>query len=177
MEELTWNEVFAIAEHFDVSDVEVCIKLKIDISMCMVARNLQETSSLFQPTIDMDFKKYSALFPAPKAKKDTTENADDGPAKRGRKTRKIKDAYEAIPRDYIPVDGFIEQYGVSLSVLRRHKHFDHIPETGQVNVRKKALVHGGEKVLCIWRDQPVIQDHAEDTDSEDSDKYMKSLEE
>lgn len=159
MHGLTWNQIFAIVEHFDTTDEEVCERFKLSIKEFEIARSLQKEEGLFQPDADIDFSLYNNIFPqkglfdAEEAKTPTSETENgDTPLKRGRKTRKIKDAYEALTSEKIPIDDFIKTHGVSLSVLRRHKNFDHIPETGQVNVRKISLVKNGERILCIWRE-------------------------
>lgn len=175
---LSWNDRFPILEHYDLTDQEICQFFDVTLVELEAARTLREQNNYFQPTsIDpLMFKDYVKLFRAgedpapvlkkkkvapkkeatPTAKKKATPKAKKatGDGKRGRKTHKIKDAYEAIPYEKVPVEEFMEKHNVSLSVLRRHSHFDHIPEKGKVRVRKSELVKGEEKVLCIWRESP-----------------------
>ena len=163
MTNINWNSVFAIKKHYNVSDEEICAKLGIPPNQLKIAKDMYENSGLFQTNDEIDLARYDALFKKPqkaktpttqKTSNPTTEKPKDPPRKRGRKTTKIKDAYEAIPREPMLVSEFMEQHGVSLSVLRRHRDFDHIPETGKVNVRKYLLEGASEKELCIWRAQP-----------------------
>lgn len=177
---LNWNQRFALIEHFKLNDKEVCNLFGVTGPELDTARKLRKESGLFEPDKTMDFKHYELLIKskrkqtitAPEEKKTvviTKETItkpkpaeppkpkvkeENSGKKRGRKTHKIKDAYEAIPREPVPVDEFMLDYNVSLSVLRRHKNFDHIPETGQVNVRKIFLQDCDEqKTLCIWREE------------------------
>ncbi len=77
------------------------------------------------------------------------------PQKRGRKGDKITTALCAVPTTPSPVADFIQQYGVSLPVLRQSKRFiekltpEVAAQIGRINVRQDKAT----KVLMIWRDQ------------------------
>ena len=168
MQNLSWNQRFAIIDHFELNDQQACAAFGITEPELSMAQKLRESANLWEPDTSLDFSRYEelikvvkpeALKPSKSAtqkpKNDTTEKANEATPRRGRKTHKIKDAYEAVPFEPVPVDEFRKQYDVSLSVLRRHKDFDHLKEKGQVNVRKTYLNRNDEeKVLCIWRERP-----------------------
>ncbi len=149
VENLNWNQRFALIEGFDLADDETITMLKVNPKELKMAKRLRKESGLFDSDPYIDLEMFRPLLEAIRG----TDKPKPA-AKRGRKTHKIKDAYEAIPYDKVPVEEFMKEHDVSLSVLRRHKHFDHKPELGKVNVRKYELVHGGEKILCIWRTKP-----------------------
>lgn len=164
MQELNWNQRFGIIEHFGLTPEQACEFFSIPHNELEAARKLQEEAHLFKPDFNINFKVYEARAEKVKRISDTTEkpiiSTTEKPItapqkKRGRNTHKIKDAYEAIPREKVPVEEFRKEYGVSLSVLRRHKHFDHIKEQGQVRVRLAKLNQKDEeRTLCIWRERP-----------------------
>jgi viroplasmin and RNaseH domain-containing protein len=88
------------------------------------------------------------------AKPETATKKVKEPQKRGRKGDKITVALTAIPLVPVSVDSFINQYGVSLAVLRQSKRFIAKLDTatqasiGQVNVRQDKTT----KQLMIWRE-------------------------
>ncbi len=160
MPELTWNQRFAIIDYFNPSDEDICKVFNISQEELQSARELRSQGFFDPDSGNIEVKEYSKDFKvpikeeAPKPIDPTAEKAIKPPtqkAKRGPKGTKIKIAYEAIPSEPTPVDEFMKKYNVSLSVLRRHSHFDHIPETGKVTVRKRTVEGREEKVLCVWR--------------------------
>jgi hypothetical protein len=170
MTTLNWNQRFAIIDYFNPSDEDICKVFDVTQRELNVARDLRQ-QGMFKPEPDaVNTEAYATQFSqetniaiTPKAKTDTTPKTKSSPipkkkvpAKRGRKTHKVKDAYEAMTDVPMPVDEFMKKHNVSLSVLRRHAKFDHIPETGKVNVRKHKIEINGivENVLCVWREKP-----------------------
>jgi hypothetical protein len=71
------------------------------------------------------------------------------PKKRGRKGTKILDAFQAVPETPTPVDAFMQNYEVSLPVLRQASRFDKSGLTGRVRVKKDK----DSKTLMIWREE------------------------
>lgn len=156
MQELNWNQRFGIIEHFGLTDEQACTFFAMPPNELQAARKLQEEAHLFKPDYNINFSVYEARARLIKGAPDTTEKPINVPKrKRGRDTHKVRDAYDAIPREKVPVEEFRKKHGVSLSVLRRHKHFDHIKEQGQVRVRLAKLNQTDtERTLCIWREEP-----------------------
>ncbi len=180
MKDLSWNDRFAIIDHFKLEDGPACLLLMVSPHELRLAKGLRKDSGLFDPSTDIDFSQYETqvklandAFDLPENMVPsvfTTEEPKDAPTyepkdeepetptpakRRGRKTRKIKDAFDAIPYEPTPVEQFRTAHGISVSVLRRHKHFDHRPELGKVNCRLYRLHKDDtEKVLCIWRSKP-----------------------
>ena len=172
-ERMSWNLRFALMNHFKLSDERACEVLKVTSDELKTAKYLRDNNGYFKPDTNVDFGQYEHLVnppTTPKAKNDTTQKAKNDTTqkpkndttqnpksatsgrKRGRPGDKIKKAYAAITTDKVPVEDFMSEHHVSLSVLRRHRDFDHLKETGQVNVKKVKLNESDkEKVLCIWR--------------------------
>jgi len=159
MNKSNWNELFVIMDGLELTNEEAQ-KMFGPIERLEEAQKLRKDSGIFEPSdLDrqfVDLEHYRPLIEKIRGPKDEEVVKKQLPSqKRGRKTHKIRDAYEAIPYEHAPVEVFRKAHNVSVSVLRRHKHFDHAPELGKVNVRLYPL-HGNdkEKVLCIWRDRP-----------------------
>ena len=164
-EKMSWNLRFALIDHFALSDQRTCEVLNVTLDELKTARFLREKNGYFTPEKNVDFSQYEHLVNPPatqEANNDTTPkpNNDTTPKptatttgrKRGRPGDKIKKAYAAITDRKVPVEEFMAEHDVSLSVLRRHRDFDHQKETGQVNVKKVKLNDTDkEKTLCIWR--------------------------
>jgi len=190
IEDLEWNDRFAIITHYDLNEQEACNVLNVDAEKLRAATRMHKMGYFTtEPTVDFllfadKIKKMRNDAPSkiqipdvpdvvrvpeipetvrvpegtatPKPKDSTTQNPKDHTTpkakKRGRPGDKIKKAYAAVTAEKVPVDEFREQHNVSLSVLRRHKDFDHLKETGKINVKKVVLPGDTEKTLCIWRD-------------------------
>jgi len=178
MPEKNWNEVFALQEHYNLTDKQICFGLNLNDELFAAAAILRKEKGYFAPDGTIDFALWdewaeglthvqdnSVIIeeddvtivenpePVEKPKTPTTQKAKNPTAPKAKRGHKIKDAYEAIPAEKVPVEEFRARFDVSLSVLRRHKHFDHIPETGQVRVKKVKLPGDSEKTLCIWREK------------------------
>lgn len=87
-------------------------------------------------------------------KPETASKRPKVPQKRGRKGDKIIKALTSIPTTPVSIEGFMEEYGVSLAVLRQSKRFIEKLEPaiqaqiGRVNVRQDKQT----KKLMIWRE-------------------------
>lgn len=155
---INWNQLFVIMDELELTNEEAQ-QMFGPIPRLEKAQELRINSGIFEPSdLDresVDLEPHRITIAKIRGTQDEKAEQERPPAKRGRKTRKIKDAYEDIPYEPVPVAQFREAHSVSLSVLRRHRNFDHRPELGKVNVRLHYLNEGDkEKTLCIWREKP-----------------------
>lgn len=174
---LSWADRFALIDHFQPTDVQVCNVFGLSNDELETARELRQAGT-FGVANMFDANKYGNPFTASastgstdrptKAKPATihTKPAGDDvkpetatkrakvPQKRGRKGDKIQLALMAVPTTPVSVDDFRKQHGISLAVLRQSKRFISKMEKpvqeqiGEVKVRQDK----DTKVLMIWRE-------------------------
>lgn len=167
---LSWSERFALIDHFQPTDSQICSVFNLTQAELDTARQLRSAGT-FVSTSDIDVNKYADLFSntvahtssvsfsntkkstatvhtRPEVTKKTT------PQKRGRKGDKIARALQSVPQTPVPVTEFIKQHNVSLAVLRQSKRFlatldsDVAKAIGKINVRQDKT----SKQLMIWRE-------------------------
>lgn len=142
---LSWADRLVLIEKFALTDAEACHAFGVDDRELANVKHLQ-SRGIFGPT-DINTEIYSAYFG-----KMRSGDVDTAAAKvykpKGARPSKITQAFEAIGATAQPVDGIVEQYGVSLAVLRQSKRFDKTG-TGQVHIRKDK----DTGVLMVWREQ------------------------
>jgi len=149
-ETLTWNQCFALIDHYKPNDNTICSVLGVSADELQTARQMRSTG-LFTAATNIDVEKYKNLFPT--ATVHTRPSTEPGTSprvkiakKRGRKGNKIQNAFLAVPAQPVPAEEFAEKNNVALSVLRQSKRFDKTG-LGPVNVRMNRET----KVLMIWR--------------------------
>lgn len=157
---LTWNDRFALIDHFKPSDDQACTAFGVTDKELSAARGMLAAGAL-TPTQNIDAKSYSKLFntgsttiskpstTSTSVKPATATKSIKVPKKRGRKGDKIITAFKAIPSAPTSVDTFAKDNNVSVAVLRQSKRFDKSGVSGQVRVKKDK----GSNTLMIWRDQ------------------------
>ena len=162
---MTWNQRFALIDHYQPSDKQICSAFGVQQNELDTARQLRSTGQ-FIPASDVDVVSYASLFELPTSKEGSTSIKRTSPTsapitatkrmpepkKRGRKGDKIKNAFAAIPTTATPAEDFAQKRGVSLTVLRQSKRFDPQHDAGKVHVKKVVMKEGEEKVLAIWRE-------------------------
>lgn len=175
MKTLSWGERFALMNHFKASDAAVCQLFDVTPDELATARDLLAAGT-FIPSTSIDVTLFAEQFsgvniqiPAPVqpttmqttatptsntfAKPESAGRKPVVPKKRGRKGDKIQTALMSVPTTPVPVDKFMEQYGVSLAVLRQAKRFaaahgeEFAANVGNINVRQDKET----KVLMIWK--------------------------
>lgn len=168
---LSWNDRFAIIDHYQPTDEQICKVFNLSEDELSTARQLRQ-SGTFVPSQTLDVSKYSNLFTAasPIASTPTAKTATatvhtkpqtatkkavmKTPQKRGRKGDKIVKAFMAVPTTPVSVEEFMKQHNVSLAVLRQSKRFiQKMDQTtaqmiGRVNVKQDKST----KQLMIWRE-------------------------
>lgn len=173
---MSWNDRFALINHYNPADDAICAAFGVDKSELDTARGLLATGS-FAANPQLDVNKYSNVFAstggvvptagtkgsAPVGKKvsatvhakpESATKKAKVPQKRGRKGDKIHRALQAVTTTPVAVDSFLKQYGVSLAVLRQSKRFlEKMDPTvakkiGKINVRQDK----SSKQLMIWRE-------------------------
>lgn len=180
---MSWGDRFAVIDHFTPADSQVCTAFGVTQDELDTARTLRAAGT-FIATPNMDVSKYSNVFvssdlpstqptkgtvhmnttktpsatthtmPDTLAKPETASKPVKQPQKRGRKGDKILKALQSVPTTQMPVDTFIQQFGVSLAVLRQAKRFvaglDPVQAQtiGKINVRQDKAT----KKLMIWRE-------------------------
>lgn len=165
---LSWNDRFALIEHYKATDVQVLQAFGVTQDELNVARDLKEAGT-FSGKSTIDVSSYSHLFTgvtaqsktATSTKRPTATASSQAPQtatkksptakKRGRQGIKIANAFKAIPGAQVPAQQFASQHGVSLAVLRQSKRFDKHPELGIVKVKKDKT----SQTLMIWREPTV----------------------
>lgn len=163
---LSWNDRFALIDHFKPTDEDICKVFGVTTSELDTARNLRKTGAIV-PTPNIDVNSYTKLFGNIKSTqkrssgattvKKTSTNQEKPltatkpikpPKKRGRKGDNIVKAFKAIPSTPTPVQEFAKNNGVSVAVLRQSKRFDTTGTSGKVYVKKDK----NTKTLMIWRE-------------------------
>lgn len=165
---LSWNDRFAVLDHFKPSDAEACSAFNVTQDELKTAREMR-TAGAFTATPGIDVDSYASLFstsdastkaPRRTTSTSTTKTPSDGtkpatatkkvkePQKRGRKGDNIAKAFGAIPSTPTAVDAFAAAHGVSVAVLRQSKRFDKSGSAGAVHVKKDK----DSKTLMIWRE-------------------------
>lgn len=153
MKVMSWNDRFALINHYKPSDPVICKAFNVEQDELETARQLLAAGS-FSVNSQFDVAKHNDIFaqpvgdgvppkatPAPvkaipvakktskkggatvHAKPETATKKAKVPQKRGRKGDKISRALQAVTTTPVAVDSFIKQYGVSLAVLRQSKRF------------------------------------------------------
>ncbi len=69
------------------------------------------------------------------------------PKKPGRKSTKIRDAYDAITNEPQSLNDLLTKFDVSMGAMKQHKRFDPFPERGKIHTKTIA------KVTMIWREK------------------------
>lgn len=169
---MSWSDRFALIEALKPSDAQVCATFGLTTDELATARKLRDAGA-FRPTPNFDVTNYANVFttgsaPAATSTPTATKGKSGGtttftkpesatkkakvPQKRGRKGDKIATALAAVPTTRTPINTFMQQYGVSLAVLRQSKRFlaklDPAVATkiGKINVRLDKAT----KELMIW---------------------------
>lgn len=170
---MSWPDRFALIEHYKPTDAQICSTFGLTKDELDTARMLQAAGT-FRASTTLDVARYANAFSADGsatlAAGSTVKSAKEGattftkpetaskkakvPQKRGRKGDKIATALAAVPTSRVPVETFIDQYGISLAVLRQAKRFlsklpaDQAASIGKINVRQDKAT----KALMIWRE-------------------------
>lgn len=180
---MSWGDRLAVIDHFSPTDSQVCTTFGVTQDELDIARTLR-TAGTFVATPNMSVSKYANVFgssnlppnvqhkgivhvnttkrststthtmPDILAKPETVSKPVKQPQKRGRKGNKILQALQSVTTSHVPVDMFIQQYGVSLAVLRQSKRFvagldpAQAQLIGKINVRLDKTT----KKLMIWRE-------------------------
>lgn len=181
---MSWGDRLAVIDHFSPADGQACAVFGVTQDELDTARSLQAAgtfiatpnldvskySNVFvssdvpstQPTkgtvhMNTGIKTPSATthtMPDTLSKPETASKPVKQPQKRGRKGDKILKALQSVPTTQMSVDAFIQQYGVSLAVLRQAKRFvagldpAQAQTIGKINVRQDKAT----KKLMIWRE-------------------------
>lgn len=177
---LSWPDRFALINHYKPTDAQACAAFDMTQDQLDTARTLAQVGT-FKASTTLDVAKYSHVFTADPAAQTTVVSAPSKthtkgskgssatvhtkpesaskkakvPQKRGRKGDKIAVALMAVPRQQVPVDDFIKEYGVSLAVLRQSKRFteklsaEQRKAIGQIKVRQDKTT----KTLMIWSEE------------------------
>ena len=167
---MSWNDRFALIDAYSPNDYAICVAFNLSPAELKTARALKAAGT-FSPNKNLDITKYGNIFPeidealiaeqttlkGPTSHKPETFTKKaalpKAPQKRGRKGDKIATALMNVPSTPIPVDQFIQQYGVSVAVLRQSKRFlegmpaDVVKQIGRIQVKQNS-----SKVLMIWRE-------------------------
>lgn len=171
---MSWSDRFALIQHYQPTDAQVCAAFGLTQDELATARALQAAGT-FRATPNYNVAKYADIFTTPRsqvamvtdgtpgkkttgtatsyARPETASKQVKVPQKRGRKGDKITTALSAVPLTQVPVEDFMKQHGVSLAVLRQSKRFMAkldpavVASIGTINVRQDK----GSKTLMIWR--------------------------
>lgn len=140
---LSWADRLVLIQKYELSTNEACTAFGVSERELTNAKHLQDRG-IFAPT-DINTEIYSAFFG--KLRSGELEGTATKTFKpKGARPSKITQAFEAIEATAQPVDKIVEQYGVSLAVLRQSKRFDKTG-IGQVHIRKDK----DTGVLMVWR--------------------------
>lgn len=173
--QLSWNDRFALIDHFKPSDAQICSAFAVDQTELDTARTLR-ASGTFTANPQLDVAKYPNVFAAgdgvgdaisatnaPTAKKskatvhtkpESATKKTKPTLKRGRKGDKIQRAFQAVTTTPVSVTSFMKEHDVSLAVLRQSSRFLSKMEPavakkiGKINVRQDKT----SKQLMIWRE-------------------------
>ena len=167
---LSWQDRFALMQHYNPTDEQVCTAFGLTPAELDTARHLL-ASGMFKASTKLDVTQYAGVFTgdtsmlapstSPKVGRSTTFTRPESatrapriPQKRGRKGDKIQQALMAVPTVQVPVETFMLEHGVSLAVLRQSKRFLQkldpavVKQIGRINVRQDK----GSRQLMIWRE-------------------------
>lgn len=165
---MSWNDRFALIEAHKPSDAAICVAFGLSPAELKTAYALRDAgtfapnqkldiskfgTSVFSDITDADIKVGTATSHGPQTytKKASLPKV---PQKRGRKGDKIANALMAVTDTPVPVDTFVQQYGVSVAVLRQSKRFlenmpaDIVAKIGRIQVKQDK----SSKTLMIWRE-------------------------
>lgn len=172
---LSWGERFALIDHFQPSDSQICSVFNLTQAELDTARQLRAAGT-FATVSNIDTSKYANLFSTTtttntspvstsntkastatihvRPETATKKSVVKVPQKRGRKGDKIAKALQSVPQTPVPVAEFVKQHNISLAVLRQSKRFlatlspDVAKTIGKINVRQDKT----SKQLMIWRE-------------------------
>lgn len=177
---MSWNDRFALIDHYKPADAEICTAFGVDQSELETARQLRSAGTFIANT-QLDVSKYNGVFAASMSEISNPQTISSGdgnknkgnatshqkpetaakkvhvkvPAKRGRKGDKITKALQSVTSTPVTVDSFIKQHGVSLAVLRQSKRFIEKLDPAVAKQIGKINVRQdkGTKQLMIWREE------------------------
>lgn len=175
----SWNERFALIDHFKPSKAAICKAFGIQQNQLDMATKLRQAGT-FQPSTNIDPVAYVGFFPdiedavpsiepaivpnTPiKSGTSTThtmpmtatkKKVAKVPQKRGRKGNKITTALLAVTTTPVKVNDFIAEHGISLQVLRQSKRFiDTMSSEDRQKVGKINVKQDKTtKELMIWKE-------------------------
>lgn len=149
---LSWNDRFALIDHYQPSDDQICVSFNVTPTELSTARKLRDAGT-FAPNARLNASEYPSVFdvdvsqvrrslditPKPGAivvpppsttptstshlRPETATKRTREPMKRGRKGNKIAHALMSIPQEPMSADEFSRKYDVSIAVLRQSKRF------------------------------------------------------
>jgi hypothetical protein len=141
---LSWADKLVLVQQYELTEVEACAAFGVSKQELVVAKNLQ-AKGVFTINETLNTAIYSDYFV--KLRSGELETSEKTFKPKGARTSKITQAFEAITNTPQKVDAIIEQYGVSLAVLRQSKRFDK-GNVGQIHIRKDKETND----LMVWRD-------------------------
>lgn len=177
---MNWNDRFALIDHYNPSVDQICATFNLSPDEYAIAIRMREAGT-FKNKTTVCPANYAGIFectlPAPDIRTlavtrnplyaeliERHKTADAaGPVRtntpkmvvrRGRKGDKIVRAFLAVPTEPVPVEQFVRNHPVSVSVLRQARRFvgqldeKTRNEIGHVYVRQDS----NSKVLMIWRE-------------------------
>lgn len=141
---LSWADKLVLMSKYSLTPQEAAVAFGVTDREITNAQQLQ-SRGIFAPS-DLNTEIYSSYFG-----KLRSGEIDVSPQKtykpKGARPSKITQAFEAITSAPQLVDKIVEEYGVSLAVLRQSKRFDKTG-SGQVHIRKDKDTGS----LMVWRE-------------------------
>lgn len=132
---LSWNYRLAFINHFCPTEEEIIHTFRVKESDLLLARQMESSGNLV-PDRHIDVERVGNIFKNPSEEIVITFKAPSKQKrqqkKRGRKGKKIVEAFKYVPLIPVNAYNFTEQYGISLPVLRQAKRFDSFTELGRV---------------------------------------------
>jgi hypothetical protein len=145
---LTWGQRLQV-----ISDYRVSVKAAAKI-MAVSESDLEVAIKTTVADVSFDTSEYSTYFKnsisTSSVSKDSSQTTAVAPKKRGRKTSKIRDAFNAITSTPQPLYEFCQLHGVSEHCMRQHSRF--APDRTDIVIRK---VKGENTVPMIWIEEMV----------------------
>ena len=153
---LSWGQRFALIDAYHTTDDDACKILGVTSQELTTARALVD-KGVFQVDTTLNIEPYGVLFgKVSKTSSKTLITTQKGTTKkRGRRGDKILNAFAAIPTEPTPAEQFVNDYSISMPVLRQFKRFDKSELPGQVNVRKR------DGILMVWRSSETTKTEPE----------------
>ena len=149
---LTWGQRLQIITDFRVDFQTAATIMEVTVS------DLEQASQNTIADVTFDTAEYSSYFKTSSLPTSTVQAQASTPAKkRGRKTSKIRDAFNAITTTPQPLYDFCLAHDVSEHCMRQHSRF--APDRTDIVIRKPK---GENTVPMIWS-QPVVAVVAETT--------------